>query len=118
MKRYAIGPDFAYQVWDQREATAQRIIALCAQIVTLEYSQLPGATQTDDLDCTPREQLDPAATWWQPLDQASELGVHYWVLGNGTIELRALAARDARPMPRHGRFGNSEPTLEQEERGK
>lgn len=103
IRPYAIGPDFAYQIWSQREDDAQHIIVLCVQIVTLDYWELCGVTRTDDVDGQPREPLDPASAWWQPIEELPERGVHYWVLGSGTIELRSVATCDAPPAPLYGR---------------
>lgn len=107
MQPYTIGPEFANEVWSQREDSAQRIVAVCARVVSFHNWQLSGAQRVASVDEPPREALDPAAAWWQPLKDPPELGVHYWILGNGTVEFRSLASLHAPPPPEYGRFATT-----------
>jgi hypothetical protein len=103
MQPFAIGPELAYAVWSRPEDYAQRIVAVCARVVTFRGWQLPAAQQIEGVDGPPGEALDPAAAWWHPIEKPSGLGMHYWILGNGTIELRSLAPVDAPPPLEYGR---------------
>lgn len=106
MRPYAIGPEFAHAVWSTREDQAQCVIAVCARIITFRVWELPGARLIGGVDFRPKETLDPATAWWQPVGELPGHGVHCWILGNGTIELRSLAAVDDLPLPEYGRFAD------------
>jgi hypothetical protein len=106
MRPYALGPEFAQAVWSTREDKAQCVIAVCARIITFPFWELPGARLVGGVDYRPKEALDPVTAWWQPVDELSGYGVHCWILGNGTIELRSLAAVDDPPLPEYRRFAD------------
>lgn len=104
LQPYALGPDFAHAVWSEPEDNAQRIIVVCAKVISLHHTGLCGARRVDGVTRMPGEALDPVSSWWRPLDELGELGLHYWVLANKTIELRSLAAFDSPPPAQYGRF--------------
>jgi|GEM_PF-2703113 hypothetical protein len=107
MRPFAFGPDFAPAVWDQREDHAQEVVAVCAGIVSRRNPNEHGAQEVNGLAMTPGESLDPACAWWQPIPpDLGEIGVHFWVLGNGTVEIRSLAPLDEPPLPEYGRFAS------------
>jgi hypothetical protein len=107
MQPFAVSPAFTSAVWGQREDYAQKIIAVCARIISRRQPHGEGAQQVSALTATPRESLDPATAWWQALPELGELGLHFWVLGNGTIELSSLAPYDEPSPPEYGRFADA-----------
>lgn len=104
MQPFAVGPDLASVIWEQREDYAQNVIAVCARVVSRREPQGEGAQQVGALTATPEESLDPATDWWLAVPELGELGLHFWVLGNGTVELRKLAPYDDPPLAEYGRF--------------
>jgi hypothetical protein len=107
MRPFAIGPDFASAVWNQREDYAQKVIAVCARVISRRQPNGEDAQHVSALTATPGESLDPATAWWQALPEPGELGLHFWVLGNGTVELRSLAPYDEPSPPEYGRFADA-----------
>jgi hypothetical protein len=80
---------------------------VCAGVISRREPQGEGAQQVSTLTATPKESLDPATAWWQALPEPGELGLHFWVLGNGTVELRSLAPYDEPSTPEYGRFADA-----------
>jgi hypothetical protein len=108
MQPFAVNRVFTSAVWGQREDYAQKIIAVCARVISRRQPHGEGAQPVSALTATPRESLDPATAWWQAVPELGALGLHFWVLGNGTIELRSLAAYDEPPMPEYERFADTQ----------
>jgi hypothetical protein len=108
MQPFAINRAFTPAVWGQREDYAQKIIAVCARVISRRQPHGEGAQQVSVLTATPQESSDPATAWWQEVPELGGLGLHFWVLGNGTVELRGLAAYDEPPTPEYGRFADTQ----------
>jgi hypothetical protein len=107
MKVYAVCPDFARDVWGRPDVDPHEVIAVCARIVSVEKWQLTEGQQT--AGCARlTEALDPLNAWWQPLGGADGLGVHYWRLAVGIIELRSVGPVDQPPALQFGRFTERE----------
>jgi hypothetical protein len=96
MQKYAVAPGFAQQVWGRTDVDPQEIIVACATIVSVEKWRLTKGQQTAGCGKL-QEALDPTGAWWQPLHDTDELGVHYWILAVGIIELRSVGPVDDPP---------------------
>ena len=50
------------------------------------------------------EALDPLRSWWLPLTNTPELGIHFWQLVLVPVELRCIGPVDDPPSLQRGRF--------------
>ncbi len=109
MQRFVVGRNFAHTICSESLANREDTIAACARIVSTERWQLRDAVCVRG-DFQFSEVFDPASAWWVPLQEAGEssLGVHFWRLVNGMIELRDIATLDDPPALCHGRFAERE----------
>ncbi len=89
MQTHVVGPGFARAVWDQPDIDPQEVIAVCAKVVSVESWRLSEVRQTA-AGCPLEEALDPVSAWWHPLSSAPEIGLHFWRLATGMIELRSV----------------------------
>ncbi len=76
---------------------------MCAMVVSVESWRLLEVRQTA-AGCPLKEGLDPVSTWWHPLSSTAEVGLHFWRLGIGMIELRSVGPVDDPPQLQFGRF--------------
>jgi hypothetical protein len=117
IRPYVFGPEFAKAVWVQPNVIRRHLVAVCARIVSLEAWQLPEllvAKNAPGMGVVPKEILDPAVALWHPANTPAELGVHFWRLGAGMIELRDVGPFDRPPALEFGRFAEAERRLEEE----
>lgn len=119
MQRFVLGPDFAASVGRWPDSVYGHIIGACARVVSLENWELlavevpkPAAS----VGTPAREWCDPLTLEWYPLDGESELGVHFWRLGGGVIEVRSIGPFYQAPALQFGRFAAAERKLEQDVR--
>ncbi len=107
LRSYVLGRGFAESVKETPpRLDLQDISAICALVVSSkswELDDLQKVLDTQSIGNRPRTELDPVCAWWYPLDRPSTLGVHYWELANGVVELRLLARFDKPPALRFGR---------------
>lgn len=107
LRSYVLGRGFADSVKDSPpRVDLQHISAICALVLTSnswELQDVRKVLDTQSIGNRPRTPLDPVMAWWYPLDKPSVLGVHYWELGNGLVELRRLAKFDKPPALQTGR---------------
>lgn len=108
LRPYALGTGFADSVMNSpRGADLQHVAAICALLICSRPWQLDGlrmVTDTQGIGRAPKHELDPVCAWWYPLDKPHVLGVHYWELGSGTLELKRLSRFDKPPALLFGRF--------------
>jgi hypothetical protein len=93
---FVIGPEFAHAVGEHSVADSERAIIACARIVSTERWQLRDAILLSR-KLSFIEAFDPASAWWLPLYDQSGMGVHFWRLVTGTIELRSVGSRASYP---------------------
>jgi hypothetical protein len=104
---YILGAGFANSV-SANEAYVElgRVAAICALVISSHPWQLNGLRKvldTQNIGRVPKTSLDPLCAWWYPLGKPYILGIHYWELGSGTIELRCLNRFEKPPPIRLGR---------------
>jgi hypothetical protein len=121
MRSYVLGNGFAESVKDSPpRLDLQHISAICALVISSnswELDDLRKVLDTQRIGGRPRSALDPVCAWWYPLDKPSVLGVHYWELGNGLVELRRLARFDKPPALLFGRgYQQSDPDTGESQR--
>jgi hypothetical protein len=108
LRPYVLGTGFAKSVQDTPTyVDLQHVAAICALVVSSETWRLDGLQKvldTHGIGRAPKDIYDPVTAWWYPLDKASVLGIHYWELANGTLELRLLHRFDRPPPVLLGRF--------------
>jgi hypothetical protein len=108
IRSYVLGDGFANSVQDALSDVAlEQVIAICALVVSSKPWELAGLRKildTQSIHHVPREALDPVCAWWYPLGEPSELGIHYWELGNGIVELRRLSRFEMPPGLQFDRF--------------
>jgi hypothetical protein len=108
LRPYALGTGFALSVQrSPRRVDLQHVAAICALLVRSRPWELDGLQKVIDtpgIEHAPKDELDPLCAWWYPLERPSVLGVHYWELGSGTLELRRLSRFDEPPALQFGRF--------------
>jgi hypothetical protein len=117
MQPFVFGPELAQTVRLQADSLRAQAIRACSHIVSLYEWELWGLRVTrpaSGVGGLAREALDPVLARWYPLDRASALGVHFWKLAGGVIELRALAPFDRPPALRFGRLAEADRRLVQE----
>lgn len=103
MRTHVVSPGFEREVWGRPEIDPQEVIAVCARVISVESWRLTEVQQT--AVCSKLEEgLDPVTAWWHPLTSAPEVGLHFWRLAIGMIELRSVAPIDDSPMLESGRF--------------
>jgi hypothetical protein len=106
-RSYVLGRGFANSVKDfPPRVDLQHVAAICALVVTSnpwELDDLQKVLDTQGIGGRPRSALDPVCAWWYPLDKPSVLGVHYWELASGIVELRRLARFEKPPALQFGR---------------
>jgi hypothetical protein len=108
LRPYVLGTGFASSVKDApTRVDLEHVTATCALILCSNPWELDGLRKildTQSISRPPRHELDPVCAWWLPLDRPSILGVHYWELGNGIVELRRLSRFEKPPALHFGRF--------------
>jgi hypothetical protein len=108
LRPYVLGTGFANSVRDSPpRVDLEHVAAICALLVCSQPWQLDGlqkVVDTQSIGRAPKDELDPICAWWYPLDKPCVLGVHYWELGSGTVELRRLSRFDKPPALQFGRF--------------
>jgi hypothetical protein len=101
IRSYILGDGFADSVqMALSEVALEQVIAICALVVSSRPWELAGLRKildTQNIHRVPREALDPVCAWWYPLDEPPDLGVHYWELGNGILELCQLSRFETAP---------------------
>jgi hypothetical protein len=97
LRRYVFGPDFALSVLTGgTTAYARQVASVCA-LLACRYPWPNAGAESSPQEHSPSEGLDPALTWWRPLESHDRLGLHYWELGNGTIEFISVGLRANHP---------------------
>jgi hypothetical protein len=108
IRSYVLGDGFAKSVQDAlSEVSFEQVIAICALVVSSKAWELAGLRKildTQNIHRAPIEALDPVCAWWYPLGEPPDLGIHYWELGNGIIELRRLSRFVLPPGLQFGRL--------------
>lgn len=103
MQTHVIAPGFAREVWGREGIDPQEVIAVCARVVSVESWRLTEARHTVVCEIL-EEGLDPVGSWWHPLTSTPDVGLHFWRLAIGPIELRSIAPIDDLPRLECGRF--------------
>jgi hypothetical protein len=119
MRQFVLGPDFAAVAARWPDSVYGAIVAACARIVSLHNWELLGvqiAKHAQGTGTLPKEGLDPVMSEWYPLDGTSGLGVHFWRLGSGVIELRSVGPFNHAPALQFARFAATERKLSEEVR--
>jgi hypothetical protein len=115
MHRFVLGPGFAASVAQWPDSVYGDIVAACVRVVSLHHWELLGrvklAKHAEGMG-TGQECLDPVSAAWYPLDGASELGVHFWRLGSGVIDVRSVGPFKQAPALQFGRFAAETQKLE------
>ncbi len=107
LRPYALGTGFAKSVQDNPNVDLRHVASICALVVSSETWRLDGLQKvldTQGVGRAPKGIFDPVNVWWYPLNKPSVLGIHYWELANGTLELRLLHRFDRPPPVLFGRF--------------
>jgi hypothetical protein len=109
LRPFVLGSGFASSVDGHRAyLELHRVAAICALVVCSQPWELDGLLKVLDIQGigrAPREELDPVCAWWYPLaPQPNLLGIHYWELGNGIVELKNLSKFDKPPILQFGRY--------------
>lgn len=73
-------------------------------LAALALDRMRRVVDTQGVGRIPTDIFDPLCAWWFPLDAPRVLGVHYWELGSGILELRRLGKFDKPPALQFGRF--------------
>jgi len=111
LRPYLLGTGFAQSIQESSwRLDHEHIAAICARLVSSETWQLDGLRKvldTQSIGRAPKHFLDHVNAWWYPLEKADILGIHYWQLANGTLELRLLHKFDKAPPLLFGRFARS-----------
>jgi hypothetical protein len=121
MQPFVVDPGFAASLARWPDAVYEHVIAACARIVSLHSWELAGmqvAEHAEGAGTPPQECLDPLTPQWCPLGRASAsgLGVHFWRLGGGVIEIRSVGPFNIAPALQFGRFAAAEQKLEEDVR--
>ena len=119
MQRFVLGPDFAASVARSPDSVYGHIVGACAQVVSLDNWELLGVKvpkRAGGAGTLSGECFDPLTWAWYPLDGESGLGVHFWRLGGGVIEVRSIGPLNQAPALQFGRFAAAERKLEQDVR--
>jgi hypothetical protein len=104
MRTYLVRPGFADEVWDRDDVDPKDVLEVCARIITFEDFRLrEHATQTATGTAL-AEVLDPHRSWWHPLTNTPELGIHFWQLVLVPIELRCIGPVGDPPPLQYGQF--------------
>lgn len=114
MQPFVLGPDFAASVAVAQTTHHRHIVTTCARIVSLYSWELPAmrtVTHPASTEALPQEGLDPTMSAWHPLDSTTDLGIHFWKLGSGLIDLRRVGPFDQAPPLQFGRFAAAEQKL-------
>lgn len=110
---YVLGAGFASSVRDsEAHVKLEHVGAMCALVVSSQPWQLNGLRKildTQNIGRIPKTGLDPLCAWWYPLGKPYILGIHYWELGNGTVELRRLSRFEKPPPIQLGRVAAEQP---------
>lgn len=117
MQPYVLGPHFASTAKSEPGPVREEIIAVCARIVSMYRWELPDAIVAKHavgFGRVPQEALDPATPLWHPLPTTPRLGVHFWRLGAGPIELRSVGLFDHAPPLEFHRFADAEHQFKKE----
>lgn len=102
MRPYFIARSFTQSTLRLPGATAADVFRVCARIISDEELELRDVLRTRKA-ISIGEPYDPAGGWWHPLCDPS-LGVHFWRLALGIIELRTVAAFASAPQLEVGRY--------------
>jgi hypothetical protein len=100
IKKYVVAPSFARQVWDQPGIDPHAVIDVCARVVSEDDWRLREQTRQTVVCSHLEDGLDPVNGWWHPLGSIGEVtvGLHFWRLAIGTIELRSVGPADEAPQ--------------------
>lgn len=105
MRMHLVAPGFAEEVWGRDDVDPHDVIAVCARIVSWEdYGLLQRQAMQTQLCKGLREALDPVSSWWHPLTNSPELGIHFWTHVLVPVELQCIGRVDDPPPLRYGRF--------------
>lgn len=108
MRPYVLGTGFAKSVEESpRRIDVQHVTAICAVLVSSDVLLLDGlrpVLDTQGAGRAPKHRLDSLNAWWLPLRHRDGLGLHYWELANGILELRRLHRFERPPPLVYGRF--------------
>lgn len=104
---YIVGAGFVNSVRDsEAQVELGHVAAVCALLISSQPWQLDGLRKildTQNIGRVPKTGLDPLCAWWHPLGEPYILGIHYWELGSGTVELRRLSRFEKPPPIQLGR---------------
>jgi hypothetical protein len=109
LRPFVLGSGFARSVDAHREYwELHRVAAICALLVCSQPWELDGLQKILDVQGigrVPKDDLDPVCAWWYPLAPLpSLLGIHFWELGSGVVELKTLSRFETPPSLQFGRF--------------
>jgi hypothetical protein len=115
---FVLGPNFAASVAQWPDSVYGHIVAACARVVSLHNWELLGRVKVTkhakDMGTQGQEGLDPVTAAWYPLDGAPELGIHFWRLGGGIIDVRSVGPFKQAPALQFGRFAAETLQLEED----
>jgi hypothetical protein len=108
LRPFVLGSGFATSVDGHRAYLERhRVAEICALVVCSHPWELDGLQKVLDVQGigrVPKDELDPVCAWWYPLASPSLLGVHYWELGSGIVELKRVSKFDKPPSLQFGRY--------------
>lgn len=109
LRPFVLGSGFASSVDGHRAYwELHRVAAICARLVCAQPWELDGLQKILDIQGigrVPKDALDPVCAWWYPLAPPPNLlGIHYWELGSGIVELKNLSKFDKPPILQFGRY--------------
>lgn len=108
MRKHVVTPNFARQVWGRAGIDPQAVIDVCARVVSEDDWRLNRQARQTAKCGRLEHTLDPVTGWWYPLNNTETVGLHFWRLVIGTIELRSVGPVDESPPLQSGRFGMRE----------
>ncbi|HEY5194696.1 MAG TPA: hypothetical protein VIJ39_12615 [Solirubrobacteraceae bacterium] len=109
LRPFVLGTGFAESVEGHRVyLELHRVAAICTLLVCSRPWELDGLQKVLDVQGigrVPKDELDPVCAWWYPLAPSPNLlGIHYWELGSGIVELKRLSKFEKPPVLQFGRY--------------
>lgn len=108
LRPFVLGSEFAVSVEGHRAyLELHRVTEVCALVVCSQPWELDGLRKVLDIQGigrVPKDEMDPVCVWWYPMAPSpSLLGLHYWELGSGIVELKSVSKFDKPPILQFGR---------------
>jgi hypothetical protein len=115
LRPFLLGSGFAVSVEGHRAyLELHRVAEVCARVVCSQPWELDGLRKVLDIQNigrAPKDEMDPVCVWWYPLAPLpNRLGIHYWELGSGIVELKSLSKLDQSPILQFGRHAAAKKT--------